>query len=88
MDIELPIGIIKGIISGKKKKDNKYEKAKIQRIIINDNDMLQLSLFTDKQVFHYNYSDSVINDKIIELLENDFNNLELTTNSYIYSYLE
>ena len=63
MDIELPIGIIKGIISGKKKKDNKYEKAKIQRIIINDNDMLQLSLFTDKQVFHYNYSDSVINDK-------------------------
>ena len=86
MDIELPIGIIKGIISGKKKKDNKYEKAKIQRIIINDNDMLQLSLFTDKQVFHYNYSDSEINDKIIELLENDFNNLELTTNSYIYSY--
>ena len=86
MDIELPIGIIKGIISGKKKKDNKYEKAKIQRIIINDNDMLQLSLFTDKQVFHYNYSDSEINDKIIELLEKDFNNLELKTNSYIYSY--
>ena len=86
MDIELPVGIIKGIISGKKKKDNKYEKAKIQQIIINDNNMLQLSLFTDKQVFHHNYTESEINEKIIELLENDFNNLELTTNSYLYSY--
>ena len=37
-NIMIPNGIIKGIISGKKKKDNKYEKGKIQRININGND--------------------------------------------------
>ena len=47
-NIIIPNGIINGIISGKKKKDNKYEKGKIQRIKINDNDVIQLSLFTDK----------------------------------------
>lgn len=86
MNIELPLDIIKGTISGKKKKDNKYEKAKIQKIIINNKYIFQLSLFTDKQVFHHNYLDTEISDKIIELLENDFNNLEIITNTHIYSY--
>ncbi|MBQ7641806.1 MAG: SAM-dependent methyltransferase [Acholeplasmatales bacterium] len=86
MDISLPSGIIKGIISGKKNKNNKYEKAKLQKIIINNIDYIQLSLFTEKQVFHSNYSIDDINNKIIELLESDFNNLELTTSDYIYSY--
>ncbi len=86
MDISLPSGIIKGIISGKKNKNNKYEKAKLQKIIINNIDYIQLSLFTEKQVFHSNYSIYDINNKIIELLESDFNNLELTTSDYIYSY--
>lgn len=86
MDISLPSGIIKGIISGKKNKNNKYEKAKLQKIIINNIDYIQLSLFTKKQVFHSNYSIDDINNKIIELLESDFNNLELTTSDYIYLY--
>ena len=86
MDIELPSGILKGIISGKKNKSGKYEKAKLQKIVINNNDVIQLSLFTDKQVFHSNYSLEDINNRIIELLESYFNNLELTTDSYIYSY--
>ncbi len=86
MDINLPSNIIKGIISGKKKKDGKYEKAKLQRIAINNESKLQFSLFSQKQVFHSNYSDDEINNKIIELLETEFNNLELTTDSYIYSY--
>jgi hypothetical protein len=86
MDIELPSGILKGIISGKKNKTGKYEKAKLQKIVINNNDVIQLSLFTDKQVFHSNYSLEDINNRIIELLESYFNNLELTTDSYIYSY--
>ena len=86
MDISLPSGIIKGIISGKKNKNNKYEKAKLQKIIINNIDYIQLSLFTEKQVFHSNYSIDDINNKIIELLESDFNNLELNTSDYIYSY--
>ena len=85
-NIIIPNGIIKGIISGKKKKDNKYEKGKIQRIKINDNDVIQLSLFTDKQVFHTNYNDSDISIALITLLENDFNNLELVTDEFTYSY--
>ena len=32
MDILLPSGIIKGIISGKKNKDDKFNKGRIQRI--------------------------------------------------------
>ena len=86
MNIELPVGIIKGIISGKKNKTGKYEKAKLQKIVINNNDVIQLSLFTDKQVFHSNYSLEDVNKRIIELLESDFNNLELKTDSYIYFY--
>ena len=66
MDIELPSGILKGIISGKKNKTGKYEKAKLQKIVINNNDIIQLSLFTDKQVFHSNYSLEDINNRIIE----------------------
>ncbi len=85
-NIIIPNGIIKGIISGTKKKHNKYEKGKIQRIRINDNDVIQLSLFTDKQVFHTNYNDSDISNALITLLENDFNNLELVTDEFTYSY--
>ena len=77
-NIMIPNGIIKGIISGKKEKDNKYEKGKIQRININGNDVIQVSLFTDKQVFHTNYNDDEINNALINLLDEYFNNLELT----------
>ncbi len=85
-NIMIPNGIIKGIISGKKKKDNKYEKGKIQRININGNDVIQVSLFTDKQVFHTNYNDDEINNALINLLYEYFNNLELTTDEFTYSY--
>ena len=86
MQIDFPSKILKGIISSKKNKDGKYEKAKIQRIKINNEDKIQLSLFTKTQVFHSNYNDDEINNVINELLENEFNNLELTTKEYNYFY--
>lgn len=86
MQIELPSKIIKGIISSKKNKDGKYEKGKIQRIKINNEDKLQLSLFTKTQVFHSNYNDDEINNVLNDLLDKDFNNLELTTESFHYFY--
>ena len=67
-NIVIPSGIIKGIISGKKKKDNKYEKGKIQRIRSNNNDVIQLALYSDKQVFHTNYDDLGIVNALINLL--------------------
>lgn len=83
MEIKIPNQIIKGIVSGKKNKIQKNQKAKIQRL---SNNQIQISIFTDKQVFHKNYTDEAINQAIIELLESDFNNLELHTNDYLYNF--
>ena len=84
--MEFPNKIISGYLSSKRDKDGKYEKAKIQRIKIQNQELIQLSLFTNKQVFHSNYNDSEINVKIEELLTNDFYICELKTNEYIYGY--
>ena len=86
MEIIIPNGIQKGIISGKKKKDGKYEKGKIVRIKKSDEELIQLSLFTEKQVFHKNYNEDDVIAEIVKLLENDFNNLEIITKEYTYSY--
>ena len=86
MIIDFPENIIKGIISSKKNKDGKYEKGKIQKIIVNNKELIQISLFTKTQVFHSNYDLNEINNKLNELMNNEFNNLELTTNSFIYYY--
>lgn len=84
--MEFPNLIINGFLSSKKDKNSKYEKAKIQRIKLQNQEVIQLSLYTSKQVFHSNYSDLEINKKIEELLENDFNICELKNKEYIYSY--
>ena len=78
LDIKIPENIIKGTISGKK--------VKIDTILIRDEAILQFATYTDKQVFHKNLKDSEVNDEIIRLLEEEFNNLELVTRDYIYSY--
>jgi len=85
MEIKLPSDIVKGILSGKKN-NSQYNKAKIQRIKKDDKTFIQISLFTDKQVFHKNYDDYEIEAVIINLLENNFNNMELFTNEYVYGY--
>jgi len=85
MDLKIDGNIIKGIISGKKK-DGKFEKGKLQRISINGKDAIQLSLFTKTQVFHSNLSDDNIIIRLVELLESSFNNLEVFTNDYVYSF--
>ena len=61
MDIIIPNDIIKGTISGIKKDNTKYTKAKLQKIELKDNCLIQLSLYTQKQVFHQNYN----NDEIL-----------------------
>ena len=86
LDIKIPENIIKGTISGKKDKNQKNEKVKIDTILIRDESILQFATYTDKQVFHKNLKDSEVNDEIIRLLEEEFNNLELVTKDYIYSY--
>ncbi len=85
-NIFIPSNIIKGTFSVKKNKDFKYEKAKIDRIVIDDKEKYQISYFTKTQVFHKNIELESIDFQIIEMLENEFNNLELFTNDYVYGY--
>ena len=85
MEIIIPEKIIKGTLSGKKK-TSEYTKAKLQQIEIQSNMLIQVSLFTEKQVFHKNYNINEINSVLINLLENNFDNMELFTNEYIYGY--
>ena len=86
LEITLPEKIIKGVISGKKDKNQKNEKVKIDTILIKDKPILQFATYTDKQVFHKNVEESQVNELILSLLNNEFNNLELATEDYIYSY--
>jgi len=86
MDILLPDNIIKGTISGKKNKNGTYDKVKIQLVKIGDNDILQFASYTAKQVFHKNLNEDEAKKLIVSLLETEFNNLELITNEYTYSY--
>ena len=86
LEITLPEKIIKGVISGKKDKNQKNEKVKIDTILIKDKPVLQFATYTDKQVFHKNVEETEARDLIISFLTDEFNNLELTTEEYIYSY--
>ena len=86
LEITLPEKIIKGVISGKKDKNQKNEKVKIETILIKDKPILQFATYTDKQVFHKNVEETEARDLIISFLTDEFNNLELTTEDYIYSY--
>lgn len=86
LEITLPEKIIKGVISWKKDKNQKNEKVKIDTILIKDKPILQFATYTDKQVFHKNVEETEARDLIISFLTDEFNNLELTTEDYIYSY--
>ena len=86
LEITLPEKIIKGVISGKKDKNQKNEKVKIDTILIKDKPILQFAIYTDKQVFHKNVEEIEAKDLIVSFLTDEFNNLELATEDYIYSY--
>lgn len=86
MDLILPDKIIKGTLSIKKNREGQYEKCKIQLINLKGEEHYQVSLFTEKQVFHKNNKLNEINDVINQLFINYFLNMELYSNNKIYSY--
>ena len=86
LDIKIPDNSIKATISGKKNKTGDLEKVKIDRILIREEEMLQVSAYKGKQVFHKNLTDSDINQEIINYLTNDFNNASIFTKEYQYNY--
>ena len=85
MDIIIPDDIIKGTLSLPKKNDS-YIQAKLQRIKIKDEEVVQLSLYTKDKVYHKNCSDLTIKDELIFLLEEQFNNMVLFTSDFEYIF--
>lgn len=86
MSIPFPLKIVKGTFSVPKQKNQKYIKAKLQRISLKSEEILQLSLYTDKQVFHKNIVDDQVNEELNELFDTYFNNVEFTTADTAYMY--
>ena len=82
----IPDNIIKGTFSVKKNKELKYEKAKIERINLDGKEKYQIAYYTSTQVFHKNVELESIYFVITEILETEFNNLELFTPDYVYGY--
>lgn len=68
------------------RKDSKYIKAKVNRVLIKNEEFIQISLFTDKQVFHSNYECNEVFLKIEELMNNYFKQAELMTDDKTYFY--
>ena len=86
MDILFPADIIKGTFSIPKNKQQEIIKGKVQRISIKGVEMIQISLFTSKQVFHENVTLDRINETLNRLLDTKFNSLELFTENFVYGY--
>lgn len=85
MEIKLPQGIIKGTISNPKS-NSQYQKAKIQMIKNDQGSYYQISLYTDKQVFHKNLNTVELEEFIIEQINDSFSNMELFTTDYVYGF--
>ncbi|MDE7161976.1 MAG: SAM-dependent methyltransferase, partial [Anaeroplasmataceae bacterium] len=80
-----PLDIIKGTFSIPYS-NQKYTKAKLTRILLKNEEVIQVSLFTQQQVFHDNVEISKLNEYLNLMLEEKFKSLELFTKEYIYSY--
>ncbi|MDE6242270.1 MAG: SAM-dependent methyltransferase [Anaeroplasmataceae bacterium] len=86
MKISFPNDVIRGIFSIPKVKNQPYLKAKLQRIGIKNEEVIQVSLYTQQQVFHENISLNNLEDYLNEMLDQKFRSLELYTKEYLYAY--
>lgn len=86
MEISFPKDIIRGSFSIPKDKNQIYLKVKLQRLMIKEQEVIQISLFTQQQVFHENISLENIDSYLSKVLEEQFNSLEIYTKDYLYAY--
>lgn len=86
MNLEFPKERFTGIFSMPKSSNQQYKKARLQRIQIKNQEYLQVSFFTETQVFHNNVEIDRIEEFLNSMLETQFRNLELHTEGYVYSY--
>ncbi len=74
------------VIFSNVKKDSKYIKANIKKIIISSNEVYQLTCFTQKQVFHFNLDANNLLTEMERLMNENFNQCEVYTKNTIYGY--
>lgn len=86
MRITFPENILKGTFSVPKNNSIKYVRAKVQKINIKKEEIIQISYYTKTQVFHENIKLECINEKFNDLLLNVFNCLEVLDEKYTYGY--
>lgn len=84
--IHFPEDLIRGTFSIPRIKNQKNIKARVQRILLKGEEVIQISLYTSQQVFHENISLEEVDSKLNGLLEEQFRSLELYTKNYLYSY--
>lgn len=77
--------IVKGFLSIPRK-DSIYIRGLIRKVLIKDQVMIQIELFTETQSFTSNYNLSDVSDILIKTLSNDFYQLTLQDSLYTYSY--
>lgn len=82
---EFPTNAISGVFSIPYKNCS-YKKGKLQRILIKGKEIIQISLFTEKQVFHNNVDIDKLNEYLNDIISNYFRSIELNTSEYLYSY--
>lgn len=85
LNILFPQEILKGTFSIPKK-NQIYIKAKFHLLEIQKKKHYQFSFYTNQQVFHKNILYEDLNTNLNNLLENDFDSLELQTKDAVYGY--
>ncbi len=80
------VGVIKKGHLSNPRRDSKFLKGKVTRVLVKNQEMLQLSLFTDKQAFHENFTDDTICERLVEVMNEYFFQSEIQTDDKTYFY--
>ncbi|MGL5754817.1 MAG: class I SAM-dependent methyltransferase [Paraclostridium sp.] len=76
--------IIKVVISNKLNKDVEYNKINIELKEKNNKEYYQIEKYTDKQVFHENIEKSMLNEKMIEFVNENYKQVGAWSESVTY----
>ncbi|MEG2984438.1 MAG: SAM-dependent methyltransferase [Peptostreptococcaceae bacterium] len=76
--------IVKVVISNKLNKDVEYNKINIELKEKNNKEYYQIEKYTDKQVFHENIEKSMLNEKMIEFVNENYKQVGAWSESVTY----
>ncbi len=69
------------------KSENPFKKITARPIVIKDKKMIQLEQYTETKAFHENMPYEKAADKIIDMIKNDYRNINIFTESSDYQFL-